>query len=173
MAAIKALEPLRKSVDHLRQMPHAVTALPIHIGRHHHRTDQTGTPKRSARLLTHQDWHRGIELVEVSLDAGARFEHVSPRLSALSSGDRWLVWIGLEDIPSLDELIARDIAPSRFLVVRVKQRERAFNALIRALSSGTCAMVIGQLPTPTEYELKQLKQAAHAGRAQGVIFMAK
>ena len=84
---------------------------------------------------------------------------------------RWLVLLAPPCVPSEDELAAAGIDPTRVLMVH-STNSNAFAALQQALRSGTCGAVLAWLENSDEKNLEQLRQAAEAGNAWGVLFCA-
>lgn len=101
-------------------------------------------------------------------DGQSGMQQLLPALASFC-GDRWLVLVSPPQRPEVAELIVAGIDPSRVLVVYA-QDSNGLSVVEQALRLGTCGAVLAWLEACDVLALEQLRQAAVAGHAWGVMF---
>lgn len=88
--------------------------------------------------------------------------------------DRWLVLVSPPQRPTVAELTAVGIDPSRVLLVHARDsqgfKSNGLKVVETALQSGTCGAVVAWLEECDTPTLQRLRYAAVAGHAWGVMF---
>ncbi|WP_238337408.1 SulA-like leucine-rich domain-containing protein [Arsenophonus endosymbiont of Aphis craccivora] len=82
---------------------------------------------------------------------------------------RWLLWLNPNRKLSRNWLINSELPLNKTVQINSLSPEMSVIAMIKALSSGTCSIVLGWLPTVSPSCLQHLEHAAQLGNSIGFV----